>query len=301
MNALELIAYTQRIISDQGMQVWGGEEAILDHLDTAYQKVHGRLGNFDIGVGEVSKDYAWSAPASGKTESAYQLPRYFEQVKLVELLDSSGNPISTRAWPMDQIQARYPGNAGYCGFLWWMRNHRLTIDTQWASGFTAPATVRVWFYREPPGLVVFQPETDASDGTTINFPTEPLNSMGKMMRIDGWYDSTVWEIVTGPGQGQIFEIDSYVGSTGVGTIATAETLSPIATQGSVIASVPAIPGRAHALIAYETAIDGARIEENTNAASLLEMERKERWKDLNDTLSVRQVQMTRNFIDTGFE
>ena len=117
--------------------------------------------------------------------------------------------------------------------------------------------------------------------------------------MDGWYDSTVWEIVSGKGQGQIFEVDTYVGSTGVGTLSPSDTLDPIPDTDSIIASIPAVPNRAHALIAYETAIDGARIEENTSAASLLEMERKERWKDINDTLSVRQVQMTRRFIDTG--
>lgn len=296
MNSLELIAYTQRIISDQGLQVWGGEETILAHLDTAYQKVHGRLSNYDNGIGEVYTDFTWAAPAAGKSESTFNLPRYFEQIKLVEMLDGSGRKLNHIAWPADQVSIQYPGYANYYGYVWWIRNNRLTVDTQWGNGLTQPTTLRVFFYREPAPMLVFQPSATAAG--TITFPTEPYNRLGKINPIDGWYDGTTWEIVDGKGTGQIFDIDTFVGSTKVGTLVDGQTLSPVPDTSSIIASVPSVPGRAHALIAYETALDGARIEENVSAASLLEMERKDRWRDLERTMSVRQVQMSRAFLDT---
>jgi len=299
MNTLELMSFARRIISDQGLQVWGGDSAIIEHLDVAYEKIHGRFASFDIGIGEVYQDFTYTKPASGVNQISFLLPKHFEQVKVVEMLDTNGNRMEYTAWPADQVRILFPGFNDFLGYVYWIRNNTLTIDTTWAYGAPIPTTIRVWFYRSPSGLLVFQPS--GATATTVTFPTEPYEEMGKIVPMDGWYDGSQWEVVSGKGQGQMFEIGSFVGSSRVGTLTDGYSLNPIPDGNSIVAAVPAIPRRAHALIAYETALDGARIEENQAAAILLQAERQERWADIDKTLSVRQVQMNQRITNLEAE
>ncbi|MCG8433879.1 MAG: hypothetical protein MJA83_07610 [Gammaproteobacteria bacterium] len=293
MNVLELIAFAQRVITDQGLQVWGGPAVILEHLNVHYEKVHGRMVNFDIGIGEVYTDFAWADPPANKRETTFLLPQHFEAMKFVEFQDSNGKPQEVTAWPSDRVEAQFPGFLDFNGFVYWMKRNRLVIDTFWAQGQQKPATVRCYYYRSPQPLSVIKPS--AASSTTITLPTEPYDQMGKIVAADGAYDGSVWEIVEGPGAGQVFEIDTFVGSTRVGTLESGQTLSPLPTTDSIIAGVPALPQRAHPLIAYETACDGARIEENNNAFSLIENELDKRWDDLDTNQALRQFQMSRRF------
>ncbi|NOY25026.1 MAG: hypothetical protein GXP62_04050 [Oligoflexia bacterium] len=297
MNVFELLAYTRRLLSAKGVQVWGGDAEMIEHLQRAYEKVYGRLSAMDLGFNLVKKDFTWTDPSSTSTETAFDLPPYVEAIKLVEFLDDAGKRLSYTAWPIDQVQAQYPGYIGFNGYVWWLRRNRLVIDTQWATGLSYPKTVRVWFYRAPSELVVFKP-TSATVSSVV-MPPEPYDEHGKILAVDGYYDGAVFEVVSGTGAGQTFEVESYDGSTR--TLTLVSSLSTAPDSDSIISSVPAIPARAHGLIAYETALDGARIEENTNAASLLMDERRERWEDLERTLTTRQVQMPRFIVSLNEE
>lgn len=292
MHALQIADYVKRLISDHQLDVWGSSpSALFDHLNAAYEKIAGQFQAMDIGAGQVSRDYAWVDAAAGESFASYVLPPWAEVVKAVELRANSGTRHLGWAWPEEMVAAH--GRAGQIFYS--MQRRRVVLHLGRAGAPSRADTVRIHFYRAPSALTVFRPAN--ADASTISFPDEPVNDQGMIRRVAGYYDGSMFEVVSGAGAGHVFEIDTFDGSDG--TLLPGDEFPETPTSDSILVSVPSVPDRAHPLIAYECALEGARIEENVSAHSLLTQEVNSRWKDIKRTLSVRQVQASRQVWQTA--
>lgn len=285
MNVYELLAYTQRLLADKSSRVWGSNAECLEHIQAAYQKVHGKFTAIDEGHAMVEKDYSWVTPDTNTYEAEYRLPRNCETVKSVALLNSSGKIVEL-AVPHDLIELQNREVNPF--YAYYFRRGNLILRAG-GSGSSGISTIRINYYRTAAELSVFQ--ATLVSGNSITLPSAPYDGLGKMLAYDEAYEGDQFEVVSGAGVGELYDITAYAGSTRIATVHSAITVS--ANTSSVISVVPTIPVRAHPIIAYMTAMDGARIEENRRAYQLLADEVGVLWNNIEGTLSLRQVQAAR--------
>lgn len=293
IHTLGLVNAAKRIIKDQGLQVWTRDGEALYHVQSAYEELCGRFAAVDDGHLLLFEDFSYTAPTAPETRVAINIPYWFETIKEVEALDATGKPI-VGCVPVDQLHGSY----AYSGnFTYHMRGSQLIIDSHGAGGGRT-TTIRVYAYRSPANLVVIKPKSSTT--TTVEFPTEAyqLNSSdpyGRVFTMDGYYNSTQWVVVSGPGQGTVFEIESFESMVGSLLAGTSFPLDTTLTEDSIIAMVPSVPERAQRIIPWIAAGEGATIDENVTANSLIRNKEKSLWKDFENTMTVRQVQSSRTF------
>lgn len=293
MNVFELMAYSSRLISDKGARVYSSKAEHLEHLQAAYNKVHGKFTAIDAGHSLVKKNYAWTTLDANTHEAEYHLPRNCESVKSVAILDSSSK-IIMMAVPHDLVELQGRTVAPWLGY--YFRRNTLILKSHALNTTSSATYVQVHYYRTPADLMVCKPTTVS--GQNITLPAAPLDGLGKVHSYDAAYEGTEFEVVLGPGLGEVYEITSYAGSTRVATVRTGTTVS--ATTESILSVIPALPDRAHHLISYMAALDGARIEENRRAYQLLRDEVDMLWRNIEGTLTLRQVQAA-HAIQTSYD
>jgi hypothetical protein len=286
MNLPEIMAHVKRMTSDSSGRVFRTHGELVEHAQTAYEKVHGRFTGFDEGYGLISKDYTWVEPDSYTKEASYLLPRFCESVKMAEILNASGESVRL-AVPHDPVELKSAEVAPT--FAFYFRNRHLVLWSVGGGWNTSAATLRVSYYRAPANLALIKPT--AVSGQNITFGRAAYDGLGKILAIDDFYKGCQLEVIAGPGLGEVYDIDAFVGSTMVATVLTGETVT--ATTDSVLSVLPAIPTRAHTLIPLLVAMDAARIEENKRQYELIGGEVASIWLDIENTLSLRQVQAAR--------
>lgn len=152
-------------------------------------------------------------------------------------------------------------------------------------------------YHIPTSMDLHRATATAGAATTITLGTNGLaTTLGKISKINNYYQGAYIEIISGTGLGQINKVLSYNGTTLVATMAEAWVTTPDST--SVYSIVSPIPEDYTELLALGAAIraKGGKTEDDT---SLLGQMYSAIVDDMEDAMESRQEQKTRRVTTRG--
>lgn len=293
MNVLEIVTFARRLLSDQRSRVFSDDGSVVEHMNAAYEKVMGEFMTWDEGYGLMEPAYTVAAQplATGKKTAEYALPPFLESIKQVALIGSTGQVKGYLAGSDMNLVDSPDMIPRSTGLLYYLRNRKLVIDHSWAHTGLSGSSFRVEYYRAPARLMVAQVASATS--STVVLPASPYNEQGTIYSTDDYYNGCQFEVVSGTGEGQIFTCGDYAGSTRTLSLESGETFAVTLDSTSIIAMIPNLPDRAHSVIAYMTARDGARIEENISAGNDFQQEINERMNSIRTAFARRQLQTPR--------